>query len=148
MTELSRVGGAVEVHGAARAVEGRVVGLDDMPRAEARLGIGGPLDGKVLRSGSSRLDYRQPTMTVVTDFDSGLVESASIDAEPLLTYLPKTITVLGVRQYRIWILEKVWDQIITPEGQSTGRMEEFRAEVLLRLIDASPNDCRACRQLP
>ena len=120
-------------------VEGRVVHADDQPVAEARIGIGGPLDGKVIRSASSRLDYRKPTVTIVHDMMTGQAET-SADIEPLLTYVPKTIMVLGVRAYRIWISEKWWTD-------SRVSLTEFEAEVLLRLIDADPREVRQCRQL-
>ncbi len=115
-------------------------------RAEARLGIGGPLDGKVVRSASTRLDYRKPVITVRsgTDYDDGV----TVDADPLMTYLPKTIQVLGVRQYRIWVEDTWWSDVQIPTPQTPNPLEVFEAEVLLRLIDATPEDCRACRALP
>lgn len=115
---------------------------------EARMGIGGPLDGKVLRSASTRLDYRKPTVTVVADFDTGVIASATADASPILTYLPKTIVVLGVRQYRIWVPEDDWTTAQNPTAENPYPMEQLQAEAILRLIDASPADNRACRQLP
>lgn len=110
---------------------------------EARLGIGGVLDGKVIESASTRLDYRKPSITVLHDMMSGQTEVVA-DASPFITYIPKTITVIGVRQYRIWVDERWWNRVVgSPE-----RMNEFEAEVLLRLIDAEPAAIRRCRQLP
>lgn len=111
------------------------------------MGIGGPLDGKVLASSSSRLDYRKPTLTVMLDLETGHA-NPSIDAEPLFTYVPQEIQVLGVRRYRIWVGEGWWEDLQTPTENRPYPMEEFEEEVLLRLIDASPADCRACQALP
>lgn len=113
------------------------------PRPLARIAIGGPADGKVMASASTRLDYRKPSLTVVSDFDSGRVESAEVSADVLYTYVPKLVVVLGVRQYRIWVGEKEWNEILSDE-----LMTQFEAEVILRLIDGEPREIRACRQLP
>lgn len=119
------------------------------PQPLARIAIGGPADGKVMASASTRLDYRKPSLTVVSDFDSGRVESAEVSADVLYTYVPKLVMVLGVRQYRIWVGEKEWDELQTVVVRSGSTpMAEFEAEVILRLIDGDPREIRACRQLP
>jgi hypothetical protein len=127
---------------------GQAPALAGLDPAMARIGIGGPLDGKVIRSNSTRLDWRQPTITITTDIDTGRPLDASVEAPTVMTYVPKTITVLGVRSYRTWVGEEWWDEIQTPTEGRPFLLKEFEAEVLLRLIDADPRDCRACRQLP
>lgn len=118
------------------------------PRPLARIAIGGPADGKVMASASTRLDYRKPSLTVVSDFDSGRVESAEVSADVLYTYVPKLVMVLGVRNYRIWVSEKWWDEIQSNPPRFADAMAEFESEVILRLIDGKPDEIRACRQLP
>lgn len=117
--------------------------VDDPPKAEARICIGGPADGKVIRSASSRLDYRKPSITVMHDLFTGET-SVGADVESKFTYVPKVADVLGLRQYRIWVGNDWWYEVQTGHYST----EDFEAETLLRLIDAKPEDCQACRQLP
>jgi hypothetical protein len=115
--------------------------------ALARICIGGPADGKVLVSSSTRLDYRTPSVTVLHDLDTGSSEVVR-DVDPKFTYVPKAIQVLGVRQYRIWVGTKWWDELQQPGDDLGARLAQFEAEVVLRLIDAEPREIRACRELP
>lgn len=115
------------------------------------MGIGGPLDGVVLRSNSTRLDYRKPIVTVVHDIET-LDTKVGVDAPPIVTYLPKIMNVVPYRSYRIWVQEKDWHPIFDEDYPDPSRNEflwqRFREEVIQRLIDAAPEDNRACRQLP
>lgn len=109
--------------------------LEGIPVAP-RLGIGGPLDGKAFASTSERLYYRVPTVTVVQDFDTGRIVTAEANADPRLVYIAKTVRVVGVREYRVWAVEKDFDRL-DPIG-------EYEAEVVLVLIDADPYVTRKC----
>lgn len=124
--------------------------FDQEPKPLARMGIGGPIDGKVLCSNSSRLDYRVPTLTVLHDLDSGFSDVVA-EAEPRITYLPK-LMMYGPRQYRIWAREEDWlpifEEGLPDPAENELRYRQFQVEVILRLIDADPADNRACRQLP
>jgi len=113
----------------------------------ARICIGGPADGKVLASASTRLDYRTPSVTVLHDLDTRSTEVVR-DVEPKFTYVPKTIQVLGVRQYRIWVGTKWWDELQQLGDDLAARLGQFESEDVLRLIDAEPREIRACRELP
>jgi hypothetical protein len=108
----------------------------------ARMGIGGPLDRKVLASASTRLDYRRPTITHTYDFETH-ESNTTVDVDPIITYLPKTIVVLGVRHYRIWVEESEW---VKQNWSDQAGRDELEAEVLLRLIDADGRDVQACRE--
>lgn len=101
---------------------------------QARLGIGGPINGKVIVSSSARLDYRKPVMTITEDIFSGQ-RDAVIDAEPIVTYLPETVFIAGEREYRIWIPEIVWHE---------ADMEDIVAQVTLVLIDSRPALTEPC----
>lgn len=103
----------------------------------ARMGIGGPLDGIVVRSNSTRLDYRKPSITARYDMVTG-ERDVEVDVRPLTTYLPQIVWVVGVREYRIWAEEIMWSTLST---------EAMEAEVVLRLIDAKPTDVWAVREL-
>jgi hypothetical protein len=78
--------------------------------------------------------------------DLGGVSVMVLGEPPLATrYVQKTIVVLGVRNYRIWITEAEWAQVNRADGtHSAEEAEALEAEVLLRLIDT---DCASrCRQ--
>jgi hypothetical protein len=113
------------------------------------MGVTGPLAGLVVRSSSSRLDYRVPTMTVLHDMDSRATDVV-LDADPRITYIPQVIRIAG-RTYRIWVDEKHWTSLLQPANSQGALLEaqddweNFLVEVTLTLIDADPADCRACQ---
>jgi len=147
------IGGVASIRagGSAPALAGQILRGDAGPQFPARMGIGGPLDGVVLRSNSTRLDYRKPIVTVVHDIET-LDTKVGVDAPPIVTYLPKIMNVVPYRSYRIWVQEKDWHPIFDEDYPDPSRNEflwqRFREEVIQRLIDAAPEDNRACRQLP
>jgi hypothetical protein len=149
------IGGVASIRagGSAPALAGQLVRGNAGPQIPARMGICGPLDGIVLRSASTRLDYRKPTVTVVHDMET-LDTEVSVAAPPIVTYLPRVMVVTTGRAYRIWAREDQWvfDAPLSPipyeELKRKLQYEEYRDEVIRRLIDAAPEDNRACRQLP
>lgn len=106
----------------------------------ARLGIGGPIDGKVITSSSAMLHWGRPTRTLTIDDVYGV--DVRDEFNEVDTYHAKTVVVLGVRAYRIWIMSDQFLDFMTAEG---GR-DDLEAEVLLRLIDAAPEDVASCRE--
>lgn len=101
----------------------------------ARLGIGGPINGKVISSSSARLQYREPTITIQEDIFTGQRDT-HVDVAPKVTYLAESVFICD-REYRIWIPERVWHE---------ADMEDIQAEVTLVLIDAEPRLTEVCFQ--
>ena len=121
---------------------GQAPALAGLDPAQAGMGIGGPLAGKVLRSNSSRLYYRLPSATVVADFDTGRIADVTAEAPVSMTYVPRFVTIIG-RTYRIWVDEEWWSEA---DGNLVDSGLEDR--VIATLIDADPADCRRCQLLP
>lgn len=119
--------GEVEVHGITSlartesALEGKVI-----TPAPARIGLFGPLHGQVVRINSSHLDFRKPTVTVMQDFDTGIITSAKADATPLMTYVPEEVRILQFRTYRVWI-DRMMMASLSPE--------EIEQELFCVLVD-------------
>ena len=106
----------------------------------ARIVVGGPMDGRVLRSNSSRLDYRVPSITVREDL-AFLTREVEVDVAPRMTYVPAVWSILSERVYRIWIDEKRWDQVSVDFGQSS---DDLTFDLIILLIDADPKQTWWC----
>ncbi len=60
-----------------------------------------------------------------------------------MTYLPKTMTILSERTYRLWVDEEDWLEVEDNLVDSG-----FEARVVMCLIDALPSEVHLCQVLP
>lgn len=109
-------------------VEGEVV--EDV----AAMGLGYPIEGKVIRSSSSTLHFLKPTLTLRYDMETR-ERDVIADANQQGSFVRIVLTIAG-RRYRFWVPN--------PHDGTSGEIVDRATEVL---IYAQPSEVRQVQEI-